>query len=194
MAKSRFAPRLGELAGDNVVKMQCIHPSSPSPVAMSRLLYRRSSGPAASLGLLALRLVMGAAFILHGWGKIQSPLSWMPAEAPVPGFLQLLAAVAEFGGGILLILGLLTPLAALGLLCTMIGALLMVHFPNGDSFVMGDSTFELPLTYLSAALLFLLAGPGRLSVDYALFGWRRWNDHGERRPPAEGPRREAATP
>ena len=132
---------------------------------MSRLLYRRSSGPAASLGLLALRLVMGAAFILHGWSKIQSPLSWMPADAPVPGFLQLLAAVAEFGGGILLILGLLTPLAALGLLCTMIGALLMVHFPNGDSFVMGDSTFELPLTYLSAALLFLLAGPGRLSAD-----------------------------
>jgi hypothetical protein len=65
---------------------------------MLRFLYRRSAGTGASVGLLVLRLVMGAAFILHGWGKIQSPLSWMPAEAPVPGFLQLLAAVAEFGG------------------------------------------------------------------------------------------------
>jgi putative oxidoreductase len=137
---------------------------------MSNVLYRRATGTGASVGLLALRLVMGAAFIIHGWGKIQSPLSWMPAEAPVPGFLQLLAAVAEFGGGILLILGLMTPLAALGLLCTMVGALLMVHFPNGDAFVQGDSTFELPLTYLAAALLFLLAGPGRFSADYALFG------------------------
>lgn len=138
---------------------------------MSRFLYRRSAGTGASVGLLGLRLVMGAAFILHGWGKIQGGFtSWMPAEAPVPGFLQALATLAEFGGGILLILGLLTPLAALGILCTMIGALLLVHFPNGDAFVQGDSTFELPLTYLAAALLFLTAGPGRFSADYALFG------------------------
>lgn len=160
---------------------------------MLRFLYRRSAGTGASVGLLVLRLVMGAAFILHGWGKIQSPLSWMPAEAPVPGFLQLLAAVAEFGGGILLILGLLTPLAALGILCTMIGALLIVHFPNGDAFVGGDSTFELPLTYLAAALLFLGAGPGRFSADYALFGRDAGPSRGSRpERPVEGRRGDVA--
>ena len=136
---------------------------------MRRYLYYPTTGTA-SLGLLALRLVMGAGFLLHGWGKIQSPFSWMPPEAPVPGLLQALAALAEFGGGILLILGLLTPLAALGILCTMIGALTLVHFPRGDVFVIGESTFELPLVYLAAALLFLLAGAGRFSLDYALFG------------------------
>jgi len=151
---------------------------------MQRYLAPRSIGSAPSVGLLALRLVMGVAFIFHGWDKIQSPLSWMPAEAPVPGFLQLLAALAEFGGGMLLVAGLLTPLAALGLLCTMIGALGMVHFPQGDSFIGG---FELPLIYLVASLLFLLAGPGRFSADHAIFG------SSAGKPVAEGTRRETAT-
>ncbi len=148
---------------------------------MRRFLYFPATGTA-SAGLLILRLVMGAAFVLHGWGKIQSPFSWM-GDAPVPGFLQALAALSEFGGGLLLIVGLLTPLAALGILCTMIGALALVHFPNGDAFVQGDSTFELPLVYLAAAVLFLLAGPGRFSVDYALFG-RSVNETTPRRDPA----------
>lgn len=41
-----------------------------------------------SFVLLALRLIMGVAFIYHGWGKIQDPFSWMPADSGVPGFLQ----------------------------------------------------------------------------------------------------------
>ena len=135
---------------------------------MRRFFYCRSTRTTSSLGLLELRLVMGAAFVVHGWSKIQNPTGWM-GDA-LPGFVQVLPATAEFGGGLLLILGLLTPLAALGILCTMIGALLLVHFPRGDAFVGGESTFELPLTYLSAALLFLLAGPGRFSADYAIFG------------------------
>ena len=61
--------------------------------------------------LLLIRLVMGYAFILHGWGKIQNPMGWMGPDATVPGVLQLLAAVSEFGGGIALIIGLLTRLA-----------------------------------------------------------------------------------
>ena len=149
---------------------------------MQRFLYHRTTG-AASFGLLALRLVMGAAFVVHGWGKIQNPFGWM-GDAPVPGLLQALAALSEFGGGILLILGLLTPLAALGILCTMIGALALVHFPSGDSFVTGESTFELPLVYLAAALLFLFTGAGRFSLDYALFSRSTHEDpalRGERR-------------
>lgn len=136
---------------------------------MRRFLYRPATA-ATSAGLLVLRLVMGAAFVIHGWGKIQSPFSWM-GDAPIPGFLQALAAISEFGGGILLLLGLLTPLAALGILFTMAGALFIAHFPQGHPFVAsGGPSFELPLVYLAAALLFLVAGPGRFSLDYALFG------------------------
>ena len=114
-----------------------------------------------SLGLLILRLVFGIAFILHGWGKIQAPMSWMGPDAPVPGFLQFLAAFAEFGGGIAMILGALTPLASLGLICTMVVAV-FVHVGKGDGFVGG---FEPALVYLCISILFLLAGPGRYSVD-----------------------------
>ncbi len=91
-----------------------------------------------AVGLLILRLVVGAAFMVHGWAKINSPggmTAWMPAAAPVPGFLQAAAALSEFGGGALLILGLLTPVAAFFLACTMIVAIGMVHLPAGHPFV-----------------------------------------------------------
>ncbi len=66
---------------------------------MRHLFYCDTVGWAGSAGVLLVRLVMGAAFILHGWTKIQHPGAWMPAESPVPAVFQALAAVAEFGGG-----------------------------------------------------------------------------------------------
>jgi putative oxidoreductase len=125
-----------------------------------------------AFGLLLVRLVVGAAFVLHGWPKIHDPLHWMDqAPSPPPSALQALAAVSEFGGGIALILGLLTPLAALAIAGTMIGALAMVHLPQGHSFVdpFGPS-FELPAVYLATMIMLLLVGPGVLSADACLFG------------------------
>jgi putative oxidoreductase len=132
-------------------------------------------GPGA-VGLLLLRVAMGAAFVLHGWPKIQHPFDWMGPSASVPGALQALAALAEFGGGIALALGLLTPLAALGIACTMATALGMVHLRRGDPFVgaPGQPSSEPAAVYLAAALLFLLIGPGALSLDALLARvWRR---------------------
>jgi putative oxidoreductase len=60
--------------------------------------------------LLVIRVVTGIAFMLHGWGKIQAPMSWMGPDAPVPGVFQFLAAFSEFGGGIAWALGFLFPL------------------------------------------------------------------------------------
>jgi putative oxidoreductase len=136
---------------------------------MRALLYSDWHNTPTSVGLLLLRLVMGAAFLMHGWPKIQQPFGWMGQA--LPGVLQLLAAVAEFGGGVALILGLLTRLGALGIAVTMAVALGMVHLPHGDPFVAaGKPSFEPAAFYLGAALLFLLAGPGRLSLDAWLFG------------------------
>lgn len=117
-----------------------------------------------SAALLALRLIVGIAFITHGAGKIVNPFGWMGPDAPVPGFFQALAALSEFGGGIALIFGLLTPLASLGLISTMVVAVL-VHVGKGDGFVGG---YELASVYLIAAIALLLAGPGRFSVDFAI--------------------------
>ena len=129
-------------------------------------------GGRAAWGLLIVRVVFGLGIAQHGWGKIQHPFDWMGPDAPTPGFLQALAALSEFGGGIALILGLLTPLAMFGLAITMIVAATTVHIPAGDPFVArgGGRSYELAAAYLAVSLLALIAGPGKLSLDAQIFG------------------------
>jgi putative oxidoreductase len=141
---------------------------------MRKVLYAGGVSGPGSVGLLLLRVVMGAAFMFHGWPKVQHPLVWMDAHGAsgMPPILQAAAAVSEFGGGLALILGLLTPLAALGLACTMAVALGMVHLRMGHAFVAapGQPSYELAAVYLAAAILFGLVGPGKFSLDAFLFG------------------------
>lgn len=127
-----------------------------------------------SSALLFLRLTMGIAFLYHGSVKIAAPFSWMPPEAPIPGFFQFLAAIAEFGGGLALILGLLFPLALFGLLCTMLVAVSMHAFAMHDPYVnmTGGSSFEPSLGYFAVSLMFLAVGPGMFSSDIKIFGKR----------------------
>ncbi len=131
----------------------------------------------AAAGLLILRLVFGLGIMLHGWQKIQSPggpMGWMNEMpgAHVPAFFQALSTAAEFSGGLGIIVGLLTPLAALGLTCNMFVALCMAHLPKGHPFVggHGQPSFESAAGYLAVALLLLLAGPGAWSLDALLAG------------------------
>jgi putative oxidoreductase len=140
---------------------------------MKRLLFGEFLRGRGAVGLLAVRLVVGAAFVLHGLPKIQTPFGWMGADAPVPGVLQALAALSEFGGGVALILGLLTPMASFGIACTMLVAIFMAHVSQGHSFVAskpGEPSFELAAVYLAIVILLMLVGPGALSLDALLFG------------------------
>src|SRR3954469_18985103 len=89
----------------------------------------------ASIGLLCIRAVAGTTLAFHGWPKIQHPFGWMGEGATVPGVFQACSALAEFGGGIALVLGFLTSIAALGVVSNMIVALAMVHVPHGDPLV-----------------------------------------------------------
>ena len=136
-----------------------------------RRIFGQFIGGRGALGLLILRLVTGSALILHGWPKIQHATSWMGPGAPVPGFLQSLAAFSEFFGGLAFLTGLLTPLAAVGVALTMLTALLTVHLKHGDPFVsMHGPSYESALGYFAVALLMALTGPGSLSLDFLLFG------------------------
>jgi putative oxidoreductase len=126
-----------------------------------------------SAGLLLLRLVVGLAFTFHGYGKIQNPFGWMGPNASMPGVLQALAAVSEFGGGLAWMLGFLTPMASLGLACTMAVAIRLHAFVLHDPFVAkgpGSGSYELASVYFCVSLLLIFAGPGKFSVDRMLFG------------------------
>jgi putative oxidoreductase len=130
---------------------------------------------AADVTLLLLRVVGGAAFMLHGWSKIRNPFGWMGPDAFAPGFFQALAALSEFGGGLAWILGLLTPLASAGIAATMAVAVWLHAVMRGDPFVAsgGGSSYELAALYLCIAVLLIAVGPGRVSCDRAIFGRRR---------------------
>jgi putative oxidoreductase len=122
---------------------------------------------ATDLGLLFLRVFSGFALALaHGWGKIPPSQGFVGMIGgmgmPAPMVFAWLAALAEFGGGLLIALGLLTRPASFLVVGHFVFVVFLAH--AGDAF--GDR--ELPLFFLVSALLFLLAGAGRYSVDAAL--------------------------
>ncbi len=134
-----------------------------------RLIRPFLSGPAA-LGLLLLRLVAGSGMALHGWHKFSGDGGWTGWMGDsLPGWLQGLAAAVELGGGLFLVVGLLTQLVGLLIAIQMVVACAMVHFPAGDPFVGQGSSYETAALYFAISLLLVLAGPGKFSVDGALF-------------------------
>jgi len=128
-----------------------------------------------STALLLVRVVVGLAFTIHGWGKIQHPFDWMGPDSWAPGFLQGLAALSEFGGGLAWAFGFLTPLASLGIACTMAVAVGTLIFKMHAPFVAakGGPSFELALVYFCIAWILFAAGPGSISLDRLVFGVRR---------------------
>ncbi len=130
-------------------------------------------GPRADIALLALRLVFGAAFVLHGLPKISHPTTWGAQMVPgAPPWLLAVSAVAEFAGGIALIIGFLTPLFSFLIACNMVVAIFFVKVPHGAVFISSAPTvknFEVELIYLAVAFALLLMGPGRISLDATVF-------------------------
>lgn len=129
----------------------------------------------ADAALLLIRIVAGLAFMIHGWPKIQNPFGWMGPDGFAHPVFQALAAVSEFGGGLAWMLGLVTPLACLGIACTMAVAVYMHAFLRGDPFVAkgGGMAYEPAAVYFCVALVLMAVGPGRFSLDRLIFGVRR---------------------
>jgi putative oxidoreductase len=123
--------------------------------------------PALDVGLLVLRVVAGLALALaHGLGKLPPSDGFVERIGgmglPAPGLFAWLSAAAEFGGGLLLTIGLLTRPAAFLILGDMVVIALLAH--AGDPF----SAREKAVLFGAIAFLFLLAGAGRYSLDALL--------------------------
>jgi putative oxidoreductase len=127
----------------------------------------------ADVALLIGRVLLGVLFIAHGWQKLftngvdATAAFFGQMGVPLPTLAAWGAGLVELGGGVALVLGLLTPLAALALLLDMIGAYAFVHAGNGV--FIDEGGFELVGALGAGCLLLIAAGPGRYSVDSRLF-------------------------
>ncbi len=118
------------------------------------------------LGLLALRLALGAVMIAHGWQKIAGHMHGimgMLSHLGIPPWMAYLVVAAEFGGGILVVLGLLTRLAAFAFLIDMLVAISKVHLKNG---LTGQGGFEFPMMLAAVAFALIFFGAGPISLDW----------------------------
>ncbi|PWT91624.1 MAG: hypothetical protein C5B55_07800 [Blastocatellia bacterium] len=127
-------------------------------------------------GLLIVRLLIGTAMSAHGAQKL---FGWFGGYGlkGTGGFLEglgfrpgvtfaALAGLSEFAGGLLVGLGLLTPLGAAAVLSAMIVAAVSVHLQNG--FFAMSNGIELPYLYGAAALALIISGGGGYSLDAQL--------------------------
>ena len=123
--------------------------------------------------LLILRVALGLTMAAHGYGKffsggrIDGTAGWFDGMGMRPGrFHALLAASTEVGAGLMLALGLLTPLAGAAFVGLMLVAGYTVHRPNGF-FIVRDG-WEYNFILATAAVCVSMLGPGEWSIDHAL--------------------------
>ncbi|MEV0422989.1 DoxX family protein [Streptosporangium canum] len=129
------------------------------------------------LAALIARIVLGVVLIAHGWQKLSdggldaAAAGFTSMGIPMARVAAAFSIVVEFGGGILLILGLLTPLVGLLIAVDMLGAFIFAHMRKGV--FVSEGGFELVGALGSAALLLAAGGAGRISLDHLIFGRRR---------------------
>jgi putative oxidoreductase len=141
--------------------------------SLSALLTIEKPVAAADAGLLVLRLAVGLTMAAHGAQKAFGMFGGLGLSATADGFsalgyqpgilFALAAVVGELFGGLLLAAGLLTPLAAGGIIGVTVNAMVAVNLGNG--FFASNDGIELPLVLAGGALTLLLAGPGRYAAD-----------------------------
>lgn len=130
---------------------------------------------AIALSLLILRVVLGVVFLAHGYnhifggGKIAGTARWFESLGMRPGILHAwTASVTELGAGVLLICGLLTPVACAGVVGTMLVAWITNHLRNGFFIFRPGEGYEYVMTLTLAAIALGGIGAGRWSIDNAL--------------------------
>ena len=119
------------------------------------------------LGALVMRVVLGVIMVAHGYTKVIPKdalynFSHMVLRMHLPLWLGYLSAFAEFFGGMLLVVGLLTRVVAFMIAIDMAVAIMKVHLHGG---LLGPNSFALPLALFSISLMLVFTGCGWLGLD-----------------------------
>jgi putative oxidoreductase len=134
------------------------------------------------MGLLVLRVTVGLVMMAHGWnhvfggGRIAGTGRWFESLGMKPGWLHAwTASITELVAGVLLLLGVFTPLAGAAVVGVMLVAWITNHRTNGFFIFRPGEGYEYVMTLTAVGLFFCFAGSGQVSLDHALdidrFGW-----------------------
>ncbi len=141
-------------------------------------MFRKLLATPNSPALAVVRLALGTVMFAHG---AQKALGWFGGYGPagtlgffeqslgIPATLGVLVIAAEFLGGLGLIVGALSRIAAAGVIAVMLGAISMVHVQNGFfmdwSGQQAGQGFEFHFLVIAMAVAVLIRGSGALSLD-----------------------------
>jgi putative oxidoreductase len=148
---------------------------------MEDLMIRKLIATDNDIATTMLRLVLGVIFFAHGAQKMlgwfggygfTGTMGFFTGVMHIPAVFAFLAICAEFLGGLGLIFGLLTRIAAFGVFCNMIVAVAMVHhnfgfFMNWTGTQKGEG-YEYHLLLLAASAFLMIRGAGAASLDRLL--------------------------
>jgi len=125
-----------------------------------------------------MRVVIGMIFFAHGAQKLEGWFGGAGPDASAAVYANAwgigslgfyVSSMTEMFGGAALIVGLLTRVAALGLVIDMCVAIVVVHLSHG---LLGPQGMEYPLVLMTTMLAILMMGAGRFSLDRVVFDWR----------------------
>ncbi len=132
-----------------------------------------------ALGIALVRFIVGLVFLVHGSQKLfvfgfhGVQMFFTQGHIPLPAASAVVVTLVEFLGGVALILGLGTRIAAALIAINMLGAIVFVHLKGG---FFAPAGFEYPLTLLIASAGLAIAGSGAFALDNLLRRGNRRDD------------------
>ncbi len=111
-----------------------------------------------------IRAALGSIFLVHSLKKFDPSWQDWLMQMGLPPEMQLPIALAEFIGGIMLLVGVLTRITASIFSIIVLGAIFHIRWENG--FFVSEGGWEWDLVMLAALLSIIVAGPGRVSISH----------------------------